>query len=381
MNTGEGPILILTASAGAGHGVAAQAVESAIRARCPDADVEVLDVLRVCNSFFRAVYAQGYLGLVRHAPAGMGMLYDTMDRPDLGLRETLRVGFQNMNLGTVRRFLLRREPRLIINTHFLPAEVVAQLRREKKISCPQATVTTDFETHRLWVQEPTERYYTATEQGKAYLATWGVDPARILVTGIPVRPGFEQPSNGSEIRKTHELDPQRPVVLLLCGGCGVGPTEELLRELLSMPSEPTIVVITGRNEKLRKRLERLTASSDKPVRIVGFTDRMHEWMGVADLIVSKPGGLTVAEATVCGTPLVSVNAIPGQETRNSDYLLENGAAIKVNNTRLLGFRVAQLLEDPERLATLRDAARALGRPGAAARIAADALSLLEERRN
>jgi processive 1,2-diacylglycerol beta-glucosyltransferase len=202
-----------------------------------------------------------------------------------------------------------------------------------------------------------------------------VAPERVRVTGIPVRPGFEQMLDRHEARRRCGLDLNRPAVLLLCGGFGVGPTAELLRELVFMPAEAQVMVVVGRNEKLRARLERQVAGAARPVRVVGFTDKIHEWMQAADLVVTKPGGLTVAESLACGLPMVIVDPIPGQEVGNADYLLEHGAAIKVNNARLLGHRVSALLADPARLERLRAAARAIARPHAARDIAADALAL------
>ncbi len=368
--------MVLTASAGAGHLVAAEAMRAALQARRPDATVEVHDVLNWTNRFFRALYSQGYLGLVRHAPAAMGWLYDATDRART--KRDWRAQFQNLNAGPIQRALIRAAPDLIVNTHFLSAEVVAGLRRRGRLQCPQVTVTTDFETHRLWVQEPTERYYTATEEGKAYLVSWGVTSDNVRISGIPVRPAFANPPSAAAARESCGLKADRPVVLLLCGGFGVGPTEELLQQLRALEQRLQVVVITGRNELLRRRLERITRGGDCEMRVLGFIERMHEWMAAADLVVTKPGGLTAAEALACGTPLVIVNPIPGQETRNSDFLLERGAAIKVNNPRLLGFRVLRLLSDGERLAQLRGAARRLAAPNAAELIAEDALRLLSK---
>lgn len=372
------PILILTASAGAGHTVAAKAIEEELRRQMRDAIVEVHDTLEHANAFFRNLYARGYLGLVNYAPAAMGMLYEATDRP-LKRRRDLRSAFQNINVRKFVRFLIDRKPRLIINTHFLPAEIVAQLRRKRQLNCPQVTVTTDFETHRLWAQQPTERYYTATDDGKAYLQTWGVPVSDIRVTGIPIRAAFEQLPDRQTCRAQLGVDLQSPLILLLAGGFGVGPTEAIFSELSPMTATAQIVVIVGRNEPLRERLERRQATSQRSIRIIGFTDEMHRWMGAADLLVTKPGGLTTAEALACGLPMVIVNPIPGQETRNSDYLLENGAAIKVNNARLLGYRIARLLDSPNRVEALARAARSLGRPGAAGRIVADAIALLSNR--
>lgn len=369
-------ILVLTASAGAGHTVAAAALQTVLRERIPQATVEVQDVLQATNPFFRALYAQGYLGLVNHAPTAMGMLYEATDRGNNRTKHWLRSTFQNANAHRFLHNLERHPPDLIINTHFLPAELVAHLRREGRLDCPQATVTTDFETHRLWAQPPTERYYTATPEGAAYLATWNVDPSTIHVTGIPIRPQFLERFDRAELRKRLGLDAGQPLVLLLCGGFGVGPTGELLDELLRLPGDNQIVAIAGRNEKLRVRLESAARMADGRARVLGYTDKIHEWMHAADLLVSKPGGLTAAEALACGLPLVIVSPIPGQESRNSDYLLENGAAIKVNNARLLGYRVRELLADATRLERLRESARRIARPDAAVRIVDDALHLL-----
>jgi len=368
-------ILVLTTSAGGGHLIAARALEHALRAQAPDADIEVLDVLAITNVLFRKFYAGGYLGLVRHAPAVMGWLYKTMDRPRNEVLDALRVWIQDLSKRPIVQHLLQRHPGLIVHTHYLPAEIVAQMRRAGQLDCPQVTVTTDYETHRIWVHEPTERYYAATEDGKVYLTLCGVAPERVRVTGIPVRPGFEQMLDRHEARRRCGLDLNRPAVLLLCGGFGVGPTAELLRELVFMPAEAQVMVVVGRNEKLRARLERQVAGAARPVRVVGFTDKIHEWMQAADLVVTKPGGLTVAESLACGLPMVIVDPIPGQEVGNADYLLEHGAAIKVNNARLLGHRVSALLADPARLERLRAAARAIARPHAARDIAADALAL------
>jgi processive 1,2-diacylglycerol beta-glucosyltransferase len=228
------------------------------------------------------------------------------------------------------------------------------------------------------VQAPTERYYTATDEGRAYLTACGAPADCIRVSGIPVRAAFEQaPSDRAALRSQLGLHADEPVVLLLCGGFGVGPTEALLLELSSMRAEVQIAVVTGRNKPLQLRLERVAQKSRCRVVVTGFTTRMHDWMHAADVLVTKPGGLTASEALVCGLPMVIVNPIPGQEARNSDYLLEHGAALKVNNVRMLGHRVGQLLAEPGRLEALRRAAQAIARPGAAKRIASDALALLE----
>lgn len=369
-------ILILATSAGAGHIIAARALEHAFRKQAPDVDVEVHDVLAHASRFFRRFYAGGYLFLIDHAPTFMGWVYDILDKPHSDSHHAIRLAFQNPHTRPIKRFICRRRPDLILNTHFLPAEIVAQLRRAGRCDCPQVTITTDYETHRIWAHPPTERYYTASRRAKTYLTTWGVPAERVLVTGVPVRPGFDMSLSQEDARQRCALDPHRPVVLLLAGAFGIGPIEVLLRQLLSLPPDVQLAVIVGRNEKLRAKLDSICAQTGRAARIIGYTDKVYEWMRAADIGISKAGGLTVAESLACGMPLVIAHPIPGQEARNSDYLLEHGAAIRVNSPQLLGDRVGTLLADPDRLRLMRDATRTIARPNAAAEIVSDALQLL-----
>jgi processive 1,2-diacylglycerol beta-glucosyltransferase len=239
------------------------------------------------------------------------------------------------------------------------------------------TVTTDFETHRLWVHDPCDGYFTATEEGACYLRSWGVAPAvDVIPTGIPIHPVFSEPKTRAECLARQGLSGDRPVVLQLAGGFGVGPIEKLHRALLDVEIPLEIVVVTGRNEKAREQLTAIPASLRHRVKILGFTDQIDELMGAADLVVSKPGGLTTSETLARGAVMVIVNPIPGQESRNSDFLLENGAAIKVNNLATLAHKVTVLLRDAERLAQLKANARRLGRPRAAFDVVERSLELL-----
>jgi processive 1,2-diacylglycerol beta-glucosyltransferase len=369
---------VLSASVGAGHLRAAQAVELALREVAPDAAVRNLDVLELTNALFRRVYGKAYLDLVNKAPHVLGYFYDYMDRPRRSgsRRDALRRAVQKLNLHRFRRLLHDEPPDLIINTHFLPAEIVAGLRRKRRLSAPQVTVTTDFETHRLWVNQPCERYFTATEEGARYLGSWGVPAADTRATGIPIHPAFARPLDAAEARARLGLSSDRPVVLQLAGGFGVGPIARLYEALLQVEHPLDVVAVAGRNEKVKSELEALPVPPRHRARVLGFTDRIDEWMAAADLVVSKPGGLTTSEALARGAAMVVVNPIPGQESRNSDFLLEQGAAIKVNNVATLAYKVDGLLADRARLDRLRSRARQLGRPRAAYEVARQSVELL-----
>ena len=368
-------ILVLSASVGAGHMRAAQAVELALRQLAPDALVKNIDILTLTNPGFRRVYGKAYLDLVNLAPHVLGYVYDLLDKPRSpdSKRDRFRLAIEKLNLKKFCDLMGEGNWDIVVNTHFLPAEIIASLRRDQKLSVPQITVTTDFETHRLWVNQPCERYTTATEEGAAYLRHWGVPAESILITGIPIHPVFSQPKSRDECLKNQGLVGDRPIVLQLAGGFGVGPIEKLFRGLLSIDVPLEIVVVAGRNEQVKRELEQIQPPHKHRIKILGFTDQIDELMAVADVVVSKPGGLTTSEVLARGAAMAIVNPIPGQESRNSDYLLENGAAIKINNVATLPLKLTQLLRDPHRLETLKQNARRIARPQAAFDVARMAL--------
>jgi processive 1,2-diacylglycerol beta-glucosyltransferase len=375
-------ILVLSASVGAGHLRAAEAVEAALRASAPDAHVKNLDILELTNQVFRRVYAKFYLDLVNKAPHVLGYFYDLLDQPSRSGRnraDRVRLGLQKANLGPFMRFLKGEPWDLVINTHFLSAEIIASLRKKGKIDVPQVTVTTDFDTHRLWVNQPCERYFTATQEGALYLQSWGVPEQDTFVTGIPIHPVFMRPTDRNGLLVKHGLDGGRPIILQLGGGFGVGPVAKLFEALLHVPLPLQIVTVTGRNEKLKSQLEKMTCPERHRVKVLGFTSEIHELMAIADIVVSKPGGLTTSETLASGAAMVIVNPIPGQESRNSDYLLERGAAVKVNHTAALPYKITSLLTEPHRLDRLRENVRMIARPRAAFDVVERSLELIARR--
>ncbi len=254
---------MLGAAVGAGHLRAAQAVELALRELAPDAVVRNIDVLELTNAAFRHVYGRAYLDLIARAPHMLGYFYDLMDQPRSSAQKSdrLRRLVEKLNLGRLLK-LLQSEPwEIIVNTHFLPAELIAGLRRTGRLATPQMTVTTDFETHRLWVNQPCDHYFSATDEGKAYLVHWGVPAADVSVTGIPIHPVFRQPKPRAECLARQNLVGDRPIVLQLAGGFGVGPVERIHAELLRIEKPLEIVVVAGRNAELKRLLEDMPAPS------------------------------------------------------------------------------------------------------------------------
>lgn len=372
--------VVLSASVGSGHNRAGQAIQRALRKIRPNWTVEFVDVLELTNSTFRHAYGTGYFDLIARAPHLVGYLYDRLDRPvRRRAADRVRAKFQLWNFTRLIDRLIDGAWDLAVCTHFLPAEILAELRRTGRINFPQAVVTTDFDAHRLWVNAPCEQYFTATEEGRANLAGYGVPLEQIFTTGIPIDPGFADWKSPAECRRLQGLTGDRPVVLQLSGGSGFGPVEEVHRRILQSPVPLQLIAVAGRNSALRRRLEEISCSSRHRRKIIGFTDQMNELMGAADLVVSKPGGLSMSESLACGAAMLLIDPIPGQEMRNSDYLLENGAAIKVNNLSSLSFKLTTVLSEPRRLDGMRGNAKRLARPHAAFDVAEKCTAMIDQR--
>ncbi len=373
-------VLILSASSGAGHVRAAQALEKAFGAR-GDCAVEHVDALDYTSKLFQKIYNEAYIALVRRTPGLMGLLYDRADRPWRHLSR--RLALDRLNTGPMIRLLRRVQPDLCVATHFLPAEIIAWLIAKRKIRARHVIVVTDFDVHAMWLCRTVDRYCVAVDEAAEYLARLGVPREALRVTGIPIDPVFAEPKNRREARRRLGLDPDRTTLLVSAGGYGVGPIERLVADLLALGQPWQIVAVAGRAEQVRERLTVLARRAAKlrdaatRLHVVGFTDVMDEWMAAADLLVGKAGGLTVSEALARALPMAIIQPIPGQEERNADHLLERGAAIRCNNLPAAAWKIARLMDDPARLAQMGVAARAMARPHAASEIAADALALLD----
>lgn len=356
-----GPVLVLSAAAGAGHVRAAEALVAAFGARGIGA--KHVEVLKYASAFFRKVYSDLYVELVNRQPALLGLVYDALDRPWMYTKR--RLALDRLNTRPLVKLLLEERPRLAVCTHFLPAEILLYLRRKKILDVPVGVVITDFDLHGMWLYRGVDWYFVACEETKVHLAALGVPPETIHVTGIPIDPKFSSPGDRRETRRELGLRPDLATILVSAGGFGMGPVESLAKALQEVTHPVQVAVVCGKNVALKRRLEELPAPAH-PVHVVGFTTEMERWMAASDLLVGKAGGLTSSEALASGLVMVIVNPIPGQEERNSDHLLEEGVAVRCNNLPALAFKIDALLSDPARFARMQQAVGRLARPNAAA---------------
>jgi processive 1,2-diacylglycerol beta-glucosyltransferase len=390
-------VLIATVTAGGGHVAAAAALEEAWRTLRPADTVERVDLIQFFSPLHKKVYTEGYVQLVERAPELWGMLFGKTDN----LKVTRRLSrlsrlFPSNSRKKFTNHLRQFRPDAVLCTHFAPLETLDLLKTSEgrvrrgpnplekmgtRITRPSekwklplvASVVTDFEAHALWMNPCVDLYCVAAEETKARLVARGVPQSGIVPTGIPIAAKFLSKPEPRAVRKTLGLRDDQPVLLVLSGGFGMGPVAEILAELDKVPQPFQTVVVTGRNEELRRELAAQT--HQHPTHVLGFSTNMHELMAVADLILTKPGGLTTSEALALGKPLFILNPIPGQEAANSDFLLERGAAAKVNRVEDLPFRIEQLLGS-KKLAEMAKAAKSLGRPQSAISVCQEVLKRL-----
>ena len=375
-------ILLLSVSAGAGHVRAAQALEAAASILAEGGrEVEALhlDVMDYVPSSFRRIYADFYLRLITRHPHLWGMLYRITDdsRPE-ALTQRMRRTIERLNTRRLRTAIAQFAPDAIVCTHFLPAEMLARQIRKGRIHMPVWLQVTDFDLHRMWVIPEMTGYLAASPEIAQRMRAVGLPAARVHTTGIPVMPAFAGPHDRRSLALEFGIDLERPAYLVMGGGAGVGGLDTLADALLSVADGFQLVVLAGRNAAMLERLHVLAASR-YPGRLFpqGYTPHVDRLMACCDLAITKPGGLTTSECLAMGLPMIVNAPIPGQEERNADYLMEQGAAWKAIDAVSLAWRIGQLQAQPARLAAMAASARAIGRPHAASEVIHTVLNQLD----
>ena len=359
-------VLILSASAGTGHVRAADALARSFAGQEWVEAVEHLDALNYTNKLFRDFYSKLYIKLVRTAPEVLGWAYKASDEP--WKTDAMRLRLDRLQSQRLVRFIRRFRPDVVICTHFMPAGIIAHLIETGVIQTHLSIVLTDFDMHAMWLCRTFHRYFVALEETKAHLQALGLPGDRITVSGIPIDPAFAQPADRFQLRRSLGLDPERFTLLFSAGAYGVSPAEFVVARLQQMRHRIQTVVVCGDNPELQARVQGIVGEANPDFKVLGYTREMHNLMKLSDLYLGKPGGLTTSEALACGLPMAILAPIPGQEERNSDHLLEEGAAIKCNEMTTIAYKIDRLLDDPARLVSMRRQAQRLGRPHAAATI-------------
>jgi len=356
----------LSVSAGAGHGRAAEALRTQAELSFTGVEVKHVDVMTLVPKSFRALYANYYIEIVERHPSVWAYLYHATDKmPRDALFAQIRRAIERLNTRRLRDAIRLFDPDHIVCTHFLPAELLAHEIRRGRAVPPVWVQVTDFDLHRLWVQAGMRSYFAASDEIAFRMAARGIPKNSVHVTGIPIMPVFAQHLDRKACAEELGIAPDRPTLLLMTGGAGIAGGETLIERLLGLPGDFQIVALAGKNQQLLANYRSLVARSGGRLFALGFTSAIERVMACADLAVTKPGGLTVSECLAVGLPMVLIAPIPGQEERNADYLMEQGAAVKAHDAVALEYKIARLIGEPERLARMRESMRGLGHPDAA----------------
>lgn len=370
-------LLILYASAGAGHMQAAKALKAVCEQR-KAAIAETVDMLDYAPGYFRRLYRGGYLGIVKRIPELWGYLYDRSykyKKANITTRLHHLVG--NMHITSLLKHVRRFNPDALIFTHFLGWDVLAGLKRITLVRVPFYCVVTDFAVHSLWIHRHVSRYYVASEGEKRLLMTHNIKDSDIMLTGIPVHPRFAASRSKKGLRKQLKLDADIPVVLMISGRYNLAGYMYLLSSFKGVGHKLQILVLTGKNRLLASKMRAIAKTlRSARVTVLGMVDNMHELMAVSDIVISKPGGLTTSEVLASKTLMAVIDPIPGQEQRNSDYLLESGVAIRIHDMESGGKKIADLLANSRRLSIMRRHLKYVSRPYAAYDIIDDVTSRL-----
>jgi processive 1,2-diacylglycerol beta-glucosyltransferase len=306
-------ILVIHATAGAGHKKAAEAIFHGLKAQGGH-DVRLADALDYTNPFFKKTYPTAYAFLVTRLPWAWGFFFALIDLPCLQpLVHIVRRSYNGFNARALQEFLIEQQFDAVITTQFLSAEVCASLKGEGKIKSKVICVVTDFDVHRIWVNEGIDIYTAACDYTRDKLIALGVQPDRIFTTGIPTDIKFSASPDPVAIRKKLGIQDGLFTILIATGSFGMGPIEELMVQLEAYQ----LLIVCGHNKGL---YERLKPKAGKNAHVLGLVDNMDELMAVANAMVTKPGGLSIAEALVKKLPMIFFSAIPGQETNNIKVL-------------------------------------------------------------
>jgi len=372
-------VLFISAPIGAGHIRAAQAVANALQEIDPTIQTQLANVFDFFNPRLGKGILKVYLKLLATFPQAYGAMYGWGNDSSLALfgrRQVSRYLAHKM-----RNYILKYNPSAIVCTHATPAGLIAHLCRQSGLKVPTFAIVTDFVVHRLWVYPEISRYYVADETLRNFLDQHGVVPERTHAFGIPVDASFTTTVARDHVLQRLDLPADGKNVLIMGGGAGILPMADILRECDSSDAPLRFIAVTGRNRKLFHELSVLQKRLSHPLRVLGFVNNIHELMSCADVLLSKPGGMTSAEALASGLPMVIFKPLPGQEEANTRFLTERQYAMRADTTQAVRMQLEKLVSSSQHLEKMRRHVFQAGKNQAAKEIASHIILTTRMKKN
>ena len=356
-----------------GHRSATLAIEKAITQLHPDTQILNINAFNYTNPISEKVINRIYMEVIKRTPKLWDYLYDN---PNVvkGL-ENIKQHIHKSNSPKLKKLFDKFNPDLVVCTQAFPCGMVADFKKTYGVNLPLVAVLTDYIPHSYWVYDAVDYYITPSEEVSVRLERKGVPASKIKPYGIPFDHKFNQKLNDLDIFCKLKLDPDKPTILIMGGGQGLGPIKTIIKSLEKSEHNIQELIIAGTNKKLFRSLKRKIKHYKKDIRLFGFIQNIHELMHISDVIISKPGGVTTAEVLSMGLPMVIVKPIPGQEINNTNFLTQKQAAIKVDDPKEVYRVIDDLLKNKLKLERLRTAGLKIAKPGASMDIAKLLLSL------
>ena len=335
-------VLILTTSTGQGHNQAAASIAESFE----NAGYKTtkLDFLAKNSTLLNNLIVAGYEISAAKFPRTYGLFYKLTDNKFIN--NFLSLPFF-LTKRKVAKLVDKINPDVIVATHALSISVISDLKK-KGLKAPYILIVTDFKAHYLYVDSYVDAYITGSNYTKQSLIDRNINPNKIHPLGIPINSKFY-----TEVTTANDLkDEEYFNLLLMSGSLGLNAIFLVLKELLNNPNKLRITVVCGKNDNLKNKLINYCNNNqfeNKKLHILGFTKDISYIMDYCDLIISKPGGLTVTESIVKNIPLIIPFAIPGQEKENIDFLTSEGYSICVKDLNKLNDTVNHLIENPKEL--------------------------------
>ena len=357
--------LLLFISEHSGHHCASLAIEKALHELEPGIETLNINSFNYTNPILEKVINRAYMGVVKRTPELWDYLYD--NPKVLKQTQKLREMMHSLNTGKLKTLLDDFKPGVIVCTQAFPCGMVADYKKTFNLNIPIVAVLTDYAPHSYWIYHNVDQYVVPSEETGEKLVANGIDPSRIRVYGIPIDHKFQNSSGKDALCEKLGLDRKRPRVLVMGGTQGLGPIKEVVRLLDRSSLDLQLVIACGTNKKLYNWLT--PRRHRKKMLVLSYATNIDELMQVSDIILTKPGGITTAEALAMGLPMLIVNPLPGQEAMNTKFLLKEGVAVKAESPEDVLILLEELFENKNKLKAMSDKARSLAKPDSSVKIA------------
>lgn len=387
-------VLILSATTGGGHMRAAYALKDYIKSQNPDSSVMISDTIQYISPFLNKAVTEGYVYLATKTPKLFGYVYRNADKDDTPLNKTIDLATTTVR-NKLRPLIDEFKPDIIISTHTFASEIFTALKIKEGFNLPIISIMTDFAVHQTYINEGVDAYIVSSHEMINQMVERGVERVKIYPYGIPVKQEFFNSIDRQKAFESEGMNPDIPTVLIMAGSFGVTDVLKIYHKIVKSPENFQVIVITGKNEKLYETFDRylskitfnnsildiekslrpkyLTHLSrnrkpTKPTKLMYYTDEVEKYMHMADIIVTKPGGLTVSEAIASELPMGIFKAIPGQEEQNADFLVRGHMAVRLEKDNTCTKIITDLIANPEKLKSMKQAIREFSRGNSSANI-------------